>query len=120
MRSSAPLRILAVLVLAAALPALAQSTPRPRPPGTKPLEEPPPPPAMSEPDPAIKADVSTRKDGENTVQEYRHKGKLFMMRVTTPQGASYVLVDHRGDGTFARQDTLAPQLSVPQWVLKEF
>ena len=40
--------LLATVVLAFAAGALAQSAPRPLPPGTKPLEEPPPPPAESD------------------------------------------------------------------------
>ena len=32
----------------------------------------------------------------------------------------YVLVDHKGDGQFARQDNLDSGLRVPQWVLLEF
>ena len=112
--------LLATLALLVAAGAFAQSAPRPRPPGTVPLEEPPPPPAVIEGDPALEPQVTIRKDGENTVSEYRIKGKLYMMRVTPAHGRPYVLIDHKGDGQFARQDNLDSGLRVPQWGLLEF
>jgi hypothetical protein len=110
-----------VILTALTLPAAAQSTARPRPPGTVPLEEAPPPPAMVEGDPALAPQVTTRTEGGQTFQEYRVKGKLYMVRVTPAHGRPYVLMDHRGDGTFMRQDNpLDNGVRVPQWVLLEF
>jgi hypothetical protein len=44
-----------------------------------------------------------------------------MMRVRPKNGPSYVLMDHKGDGTFMKQDnTLDNGIRVPQWVLMEF
>jgi hypothetical protein len=110
--------LVAALLLGAAFAAAAQSTARPRPPGTSPLEQPPPLPAVSsEPEPQ----VTIRKDGDQTVAEYRVNGKLYMQRVTTKDGRTYVLIDHKGDGTFVKQDnTLSPHTAVPQWVVVEF
>ncbi len=111
--------LMIVLLLSAALAAGAQSQSRPRPPGTTPLEEPPPP--MVEPDPALQPQISVRKEGDQEITEYRVNGKLYMMRVTPKNGRPYVMMDHKGDGTFSKQDnTLAPHLVVPQWVLLEF
>lgn len=98
----------------------AQTAPRPRPPGTVPLEEPPPPPAVVEGDPALEPQITIRKDGDRVVSEYRVRGKLYMMRVTPAHGIPYVLIDHRGDGQFSRQDSLDSGVRVPQWVLLEF
>jgi hypothetical protein len=119
-RSTAAL--LAVFALAAALPAAAQSTERPKPPGTMPLEEAPPPPPMStEPGNEPEPQVTTRAEGDETIQEYRLNGKLYMMRVTPKHGHAYVLMDNKGDGTFVRQDNpLDSGIKVPQWVLFEF
>jgi hypothetical protein len=111
---------LAILAFLLAAAAYAQSAPRPRPPGTKPLEEAPPPPAVVETDPSLEPQITIRKDGDNTVSEYRIKGKLYMMKVTPAHGRPYVLIDHKGDGQFARQDNLDSGLRVPQWVLLEF
>jgi Protein of unknown function (DUF2782) len=112
--------LLAVLAISFAAGAFAQSAQRPLPPGTKPLEEPPPPPAVVEGDPALEPQVTIRKEPDRTVSEYRVKGKLYMMKVTPASGPAYVLIDHRGDGTFTRLDNLDTGLRVPQWVLLEF
>ncbi|HQZ45655.1 MAG TPA: DUF2782 domain-containing protein [Usitatibacteraceae bacterium] len=112
--------LLALLALCLAAAAFAQSTERPRPPGTKPLEEPPPPPAVIEADPALDPKVTVRTEGDRTIAEYRIKGRLYMMKVTPAHGRPYVLIDHKGDGQFARQDNLDSGLRVPQWVLLEF
>jgi hypothetical protein len=112
--------LIAVSLIALSLAAAAQSTARPRPPGTAPLEEPPPLPAVQT-DPAREPVVTTRTEGEQTIQEYRVNGKLYMQRVTPKGGKPYVLMDHKGDGTFMRQDNpLDNGVRVPQWVLLEF
>lgn len=75
---------------------------------------------MVETDPALEPQVSVRTEGEQTIQEYRVGGKLFMMRVTPKHGRPYVMIDHKGDGQFVRQDNLDSGVRVPQWVLVEF
>lgn len=113
--------LLAATLTALAFDVCAQAGARPRPPGTMPLDEAPPPPAMVETDPALEPQVSIRADGDQTIQEYRIKGKLYMQRVTPKHGKSYILMDHKGDGTFSKQDnTLDSGVRVPQWVLLEF
>lgn len=109
-----------VAALALSLAAAAQSTERPKPP-TVPLEELPPPPPMITTKPEPEPQVTERNESEQKVQEYRLKGKLYMMRVTPKNGRGYVLMDNKGDGTFTRQDnTLDQGIRVPQWVLLEF
>ena len=110
----------AALVACLVLPVAAQSAARPRPPGTIPLEEPPAPPPITDTDPALEPQVTVRTEGGQTIQEYRVKGQLYMMRVTPKHGRAYVLLDHKGDGQFARQDNLDSGVRVPQWVLLEF
>jgi uncharacterized protein DUF2782 len=113
--------LLAAVLVALAFPAVAQSTARPRPPGTTPLEEPPPPPPLIQADTPGEPQVTIRTEGDQTVQEYRVKGKLYMQRVTPKHGHPYILMDHKGDGTFTKQDnTLDNGVRVPQWVLAEF
>ena len=114
---------LALVVLAAfSIDAMAQSAPRPRPPGTRTLEEPPPLPASAESDGALAAQVTVRtNEAGDRVEEHRVGGRLFMQRVKPRNGPAYVLMDHKGDGTFTKQDsTLDGNLRVPQWVLFEF
>jgi hypothetical protein len=117
---------LAIVLATAMLDGAAQSAARSRPPGTVPLEEAPPPPPMDpaakdDADPKLQPQVTTRTEGDKTIQEYRIRGKLYMMRVTPRTGRGYVLMDNKGDGTFTRQDnTLDQGIRVPQWVLLEF
>jgi len=111
--------LLAVMLAALAFDAFAQSVARERPPGTLPLDEPPPLPLTESSAP--QPEVTTRTEGDQTIQEYRIKGKLYMTRVTPKHGRPYILMDQRGDGTFSKLDnTLDGQVRVPQWVLLEF
>jgi len=54
------------------------------------------------------------------VEEFRIKGRLYMVRVTPPHGRPYYLVDQRGDGVFTPVDSPTSILSVPQWVILEW
>jgi hypothetical protein len=118
------MRSLIRLLVAAALIAvpfslMAQSQPRPRPPGTTPLEEAPPPPAVSE-DATLSEQVTLKTKGEEKVEEYRIRGKLYKMRVVPAVGPAYWLVDPKGDGNFVHVDGPTPNIAVPMWVILEF
>jgi hypothetical protein len=43
-----------------------------------------------------------------------------MMKVIPPTGKPYYLIDHRGDGTFTRQESFDFGLRVPMWVIHSF
>ena len=114
-------KIFALVLLAAAFDASAQSAARTRPAGTLPLDEVPPPPAMVDSDPSLETQGTTRVEGDQTIVEYRRGGKVYMQRVTPKGGRPYILMDLKGDGTFTKQDnTLDNGNRVPQWVLLEF
>ncbi|MBI3149240.1 MAG: DUF2782 domain-containing protein [Betaproteobacteria bacterium] len=110
------MRKLLLLALLLAAPAIAQKAP---PKDLQPLPEPPPPPPGMTEDP-LEPQVTIVKRAGETVEEYRVSGKLYMMKVTPAHGRSYYLIDHRGDGTFSRQDSFDSGLRVPQWVLHQF
>ncbi len=106
-------RALTVLLMAAAAPLAAQ-----QPPNLEPIPEPPPiPPGAT--DESLEPDVTILKRGEDTVQEYRIRGRLYMIKVTPPHGVPYYLVDRDGTGVMARQDVM-PTLAVPMWVIKSW
>ncbi len=107
-------RKLVILALACALPAFAQ-----QPPGLQPLPEPPPPPPGMTDD-AFEPEVTIVRRGEDTVEEYRLRGRLYMVKVTPPHGTPYYLVDQKGDGHFVRAQEAAPTLSVPMWVIRSW
>lgn len=83
------------------------------------LEPLPPPPAMGgstdeEPE------VTITKKTEQTIEEYRVSGRLYMIKVTPKVGKPYYLVDDRGDGKFSRQESLDSGLRPPRWVIHRF
>jgi len=60
--------------------------------------------------------VTIVKRGDETITEYRLRGKLYMVQVTQPNGATYYLVDREGNGQWVRDDG-THKLVVPTWVL---
>ncbi len=62
--------------------------------------------------------ITTQK--EQTIEEYRVGGKLYMIKVTPKHGVPYYLVDDLGDGKFARREGLDSGVRVPRWVIKKF
>lgn len=82
--------------------------------------EPPPPPKMQADEALDEPQVTIIKQTEQTVEEYRSNGKLYMIKVTPKVGAPYYLVDDRGDGKFARQESLDSGFRVPRWIIKSF
>jgi hypothetical protein len=104
-------RTLIALLLAATVPAFAQ-----QPPALEPIPAPPPMPAGAEAD---EPEVTIVKRGEDTVTEYRIRGKLYMVKVTPPHGVPYYLIDKEGNGQMVRHDGAA-DLAVPMWVIKSW
>jgi hypothetical protein len=80
----------------------------------------PPPPPMTADDSADEPQVTIIKQTEQTVEEYRAGGRLYMIKIIPKVGPPYYLVDDLGDGKFARQNSLDSGLRVPRWVLKRF
>lgn len=83
---------------------------------------PPPPPFDAAPDAASsnEPEVTIIKQTEQTVEEYRAGGKLYMIKITPKHGVPYYLVDDRGDGKFTRQESLDSGLRVPRWIIHKF
>lgn len=106
-------KLLAILLLIAALPVTAAD----RPANLQPVPDPPPPPPGFELDPALEPQVTIIKRGTDTVEEYRVGGKLYMLKVTPPYGTSYYLIDEKGDGRMTRQDSFDSGIRPPMWVI---
>jgi len=107
---------LAYLLLIAAA-AHAQNAP---PPVLEPLPEAAPPPPNLSDDAAAESEVTIQQQGEDTYEEYRVNGQLYMIKVTPKSGVPYYLVDTAGTGNFARQDGLGADTRPPMWVIKRF
>jgi len=69
--------------------------------------------AMPEPE------VTIIKRKEETIEEYRINGQLYMIKVTPAKGKPYYLIDHEGSGQFRRSD-FETRISIPTWVIKRF
>ena len=108
-------RLIPALLLLAAFSAGAQTPPS----GLQPLPEaPPPPPGVF--DPALEPQVTIVQRGDSKEEQFRVNGKLYMIKVTPPHGVPYYLIESKGDGTWARQESLDSGLRVPMWVIGNF
>ena len=113
-----PMRFLTILLLGGF--SIAAFAAKPAPEKLEPL---PPPPALATGADASSGDepeVTITRQTEQTVEEYRVGGKLYMIKITPKHGKPYYLVDDRGDGKFARQESLDSGLRVPRWVIRNF
>ncbi len=97
--------------------AFAQTDPLPK---LEPLPDVPPPQFAI--DPALEPVITIRQSGTDKVEEFRAGGKLYMVRITPPGGAPYVLIDNSGSGvlTPAHGQADPRSISVPMWVIKTF
>ena len=112
------MRFLSFLLLSGfSLAAFAQN---PVPANPEPL--PPPPILNAAPDaaPVDEPQVTIIKETEQTVEEFRANGKLYMIKITPKHGVPYYMVDDRGDGKFTRQESLDSGLRVPRWIIHRF
>jgi len=104
-----------VLLLTLLLSGLAvAASPSDQPPGLTPVPDGPPGPGDA---PPVTIKPSSQR---GSVIEYRAHGRLYMLKVIPKIGKPYYLVDEKGDGQFARQDSLDSGMRPPMWVIKEF
>jgi hypothetical protein len=107
-------RILAPALLAFALPLAAQ-----QPPKLEPLPEPPPPPAGVSADQADEPTVRIHPGGGDRVEEQVIDGQR-VVRVITPAGQEYYLIEDLGDGPGLRNESLDSGVRIPLWVIRRF
>ena len=103
-----------VLLLSLFLSGLAvAATPSDRSPELKPVPD-------GAPRPDDAPPVTIKPGSQGRVVEYRANGRLYMLKVIPKVGKPYYLIDQKGDGQFARQDSLDSGMRPPMWVVKEF
>ena len=107
-------RILAPALLAVALPLAAQ-----QPPKLEPLPEPPPPPPGASADQPDEPTVRIQSGGGDQVEEQVIDGQR-VVRVITPAGQEYYLIEDLGDGPGLRNESLDRGVRVPLWVIRRF
>jgi hypothetical protein len=107
----------AACLFALAMIASAQKAP---PPNLEALPEPPPPPPEIANDPELTPQVTVIHKDTETIEEFRVKGRLTMVKVTPKIGKPYYLVADGVDGALVRRDSLDTGLKVPMWLLFSF
>jgi hypothetical protein len=108
-------RLLALLLFAAAtfvvLPVSAQ-----RPPNLEPIPEVPLPPVPVNPnDSTLEPQVTIRQQGEDTVEEFRNNGRVYMIRVVPRNAPPYYIMDIPGDGMIPPPVSFGPEIRAPMW-----
>ena len=91
-------------------------------------EVPPPPPLVTEAAPAasdadneLTPQITITDKDDTTVEEYRIKGQLYMIKVIPKKGVPYYLVDSDGSGRMEKRvDDRSPRLLIPSWVILKF
>ncbi len=106
-------RFLAAVLLAVVLPAWSQ-----QPPKLEPLPEIPPPPGVASEQPGDPT-VRIQPGGGDQVEEQLIDGRR-VVRVTTPLGQEYYLIEDLGDGPGLRNESLDRGVRVPLWVIRRF
>lgn len=95
----------AALLLAASLPATAQDAPQPPEPSAQ-TE------AVPEPE------ITIRPSADGMIEEYRIKGRLYMVKISPKNAPPYYLIDNDGDGQLeTRHNGPLDAPLIPQWIL---
>lgn len=111
-------RVAASIALSAAA-ATAQAQPS----DLQPLPDVPPPPKLSSvptPADANEPQVTIRQEGENRIEEFRSKGRVYAIRVTPRIGKPYLLIDPDGKGTMTQAEDMGGGVKAPLWTILEF
>jgi hypothetical protein len=86
----------------------------------QPIPEPPPPPPGFELDPSLEPQVTIQRRGTETIEEFRLRGRLYMIKVTPAHGVPYYLLDEGGRGEFVRHDSYDTRTRPPMWVIHQW
>lgn len=80
---------------------------------------PPPPPSPSNMnDDLPEPEIHIRASDEGMIEEYRIRGRLYMVKITPKDAPAYYLIDNDGDGELETRHNgpMEPRL-LPQWIL---
>lgn len=105
-----------IVVVLCAGAADAQNRPAPK---FEPIAEPPPLAIGIDNEGALDRGVRIAPRASETIEETRPDGK-HVVRIRNPNGSEYMLIEDRGDGTYARQVPSDSGVRIPLWILLEF
>lgn len=83
----------------------------PPPPNLPPVE------ATAAVDETLAPEVNIIQTEQNTVEEYRQGGRLYLVKVTPHRGPPYYFLDRDGDGFLETSGWWQPETPVPMWRL---
>lgn len=66
---------------------------------------------------AIEPEITIIETEREIIQEYRIRGRLYMVRIDPLVGRPYYLIDSNGDGVLDVRDDRPWNMAVPQWLL---
>ncbi len=82
------------------------------------LPDAPPPPSVVDSGETLEPEITIINKGEETIEEYRLNGNLYMIKITPVVGPSYYLLDQDGDGLMeTNMSEIYSNFVVPQWVI---
>jgi hypothetical protein len=84
------------------------------------LPEPPPLPPDIELDSELEPQITIIKRGEDTIEEHRLNGEIYMIKVIPRIGLPYYLVKNRGYGMDTHPGDAGGNVSAPMWRILEF
>lgn len=68
----------------------------------------------------VEPQITIKKKGTDTVEEYRINGQLYMMKITPAHGVPYYLQRQDQEGGWSRTDGPSPPLAIPKWIIFKF
>lgn len=66
---------------------------------------------------SIEPEVNIIQKDDETIEEYRHNGELYMIKVTPALGKPYYFIDTDGDGSLESKQFELGSDAVPNWIL---
>lgn len=70
-------------------------------------------------DPSLEPEITIHEGKEETIEEYRVNGELYMIKITPRIGKPYYLLNRRPGGTVHRGD-MESGVTVPMWEIYRF
>jgi hypothetical protein len=69
---------------------------------------------------SIEPEINIIQKEDRMIEEYRHNGQLYMIKVTPTVGIPYYFIDTDGDGSLDSQQFELQGEIVPNWILFEW
>jgi len=66
---------------------------------------------------SIEPEINIIQKDDRIVEEYRHNGELYMVKVTPAVGPAYYYIDTDGDGSLESKQFELQSGLVPNWIL---